>query len=233
MGTSFFTDPDPSTGMGRFIIAATTPGVARRRRIRQVLAVLLLIGAVVTGAAGFVSRDPVVVTVTRPVDAGDALEMPSLAVTAVPARLVPDGAVTDTGLVAGRIAATPFSPHEVVTTGRLVGEEAVGGLGDPRWVDPSLVPVSVADQKFAALIHHGDTVTVITGPGAAHPGAVIAQNVRVVMVVAGGDDMSARGGASMLLACDGDTARVIAAAAADEPVGVVITGTRARGQPDR
>ncbi|MBN9644716.1 SAF domain-containing protein [Corynebacterium mendelii] len=223
---SLLSNPDPDTAFGRFIIAATTPGIVRSRRIRSALAALLLVIAAVTGISSAVTHDPLVVTAVRQIPPGHTIPADGLKLTPVPSSVVPDGALTTVDQVAGSIAATTLAPREIVTAHHLVGPEAMAGISDSSWASPALVPVSVADSRLASLVHHGDTVTVVAGSGAPRPGAVIAQRVRVMTVVAADGEVSG-GGASVLVACDTDTARQIAAATADGPVGLVITGARA------
>lgn len=243
----------------------TTPGLARSLLLRRAVAALLVFAALVSALAAQ-RAEPEVVVFTRDVPAGSVITTDDLELKSLPSDALPQAAASSRlsiDEIAGRVSASMASQGEVVTESRLVGEALTAALvgnttsGDlPE--EAHMVPVKVSDPDIIPLLHHGDTVDIITTPdssgtpgGPSGPvtpspesprpqgrrgspgelsagGQLIAAGGRVI--TAGGTDASSgRGGSgTVLIALPASQAARVAAASLQLPLALVITGDRAR-----
>ncbi|AWB83673.1 SAF domain-containing protein [Corynebacterium liangguodongii] len=196
--------------------ALRTPGYRRTVAVRRAAALALLTAAAVNLVSGR-AADPQVVTFSRPVGAGSVVEAADLEVRRLPAEAVPDNAVREIDVAAGRILAAGASRGEVLTSTRLVGPDLARELaGGAPPEDYAMVPVALAEPEIIPLLHHGATVSVVTtGDEGAAP-VTVATGGRVVVA-------EAEAGTVLLLLHDSQAAAVAAAALAS-PLAVVLNG---------
>lgn len=135
--------------------------------------------------------------------------------------MLPEGALREPAEVIGRVAAAALAPGEVATPNRFVGTELTASLVDAE--RPTMVPLKIADPTVVPLLHHGDTVTIITQRDEASPYQLVATGARVVVASpAKGHDP-----ANLLVALPEPDAQRVAAASLTTPLAVVLTGDRA------
>lgn len=103
-----------------------------------------------------------VVTVTRPVPAGEPLAPDALAVRPVPRSLVPEGALTDVEQAVGRASPGVLVPGEVVTSAKLSGAGAVTAKLPGEGLGLLSIPVTPA-RVLAGELRTGDLVHVLVG----------------------------------------------------------------------
>jgi pilus assembly protein CpaB len=100
---------------------------------------------------------------------------------AMPAGVVPMGAITAAGELTGRVLASAARAGEPITDVRLAGPELTA-LQAPG-VDAATVPVRLSDPGIAELLHPGSTVDVVSvGDRDAAP-TVLAERATVVTVL--------------------------------------------------
>jgi pilus assembly protein CpaB len=191
--------------------------VARRRRL---LAGGLVAGAVAVALPLVAPPPPAtvdVVTAARDLVAGVPLGADDLALVALPADLVPTGALTTAAAAAGRLAAGPVRAGEPLTDVRLLG----AGLLDAG--DEVAAPLRVAEPATAALVRAGDVVDVLSAaPEGGASADTVARGLRVL--TAPELDPTAGEGALLVVAADPATAARLAAAAVTGRLSVVVHG---------
>lgn len=145
------------------------PGRSRSLILRRLLAGLLVLGALVS-ALNAQRAAPEVVVFARDVHAGSIVTEQDVAMKAVPVEMLPGGdgqsslSIDD---VVGRISASMATAGEVVTENRLVGEDLTNRLvANSTYGNNSepahMVSVKVANPEIIPLLHHGDTVDILT-----------------------------------------------------------------------
>ncbi len=135
---------------------------------RRALAAICLLAAVIaglsrpagTGAASAPPGTPVLVA-ARDLAAGAALTAADVRIVAIPAGLVPAGAIGSMAAITGRVAAGPVRRGEPLTDARLLGRGLATGLSPPESV---AVPVRLADAETAALVRPGDRIDLLATP---------------------------------------------------------------------
>ncbi|MGY1636698.1 Flp pilus assembly protein CpaB [Geodermatophilus sp. SYSU D00742] len=179
---------------------------------RQVLAAVLAATALVLALQP--APDPATTgapqTVPVVVAAGDlppgvVLTADDLTVAPYPPALRPSGAVTDPGTLVGATLAAGLRAAEPVTDARVVG----AGLTALLTADQVAAPVRLADLAVSALVRPGDRVDVLATTAGAERAEVVAAGA-LVLAAPGPDDT---GEGLLLLAVDGGTAALLAAAA--------------------
>lgn len=213
-----------------------TPGYQRSQFIRRALGLVLVLAAALVALSGL-RENPEVVVFARDVDAGRALTADDVATVRVPEEIIPAaGALHTPEEVIGRVLAAPAVGGEIITELRLVGDDLTSFLVP----DGHLVPLKLAEPDLVSLLHHGDTVNVVTSqvtaeePGFAQP-LIIAEGARVIATSAdisaggnGGQGSTSGSPATVLIALPAEQAQVVASASISQPLTVVITGDRAR-----
>ncbi len=185
-------------------------------------AALVCAGCAVVGATAAPDDSAVIRPITvaaRDIPSGATLAREDLAVTTA---TLPFDTVAPDDLV-GEVSRGPLTAGEPVTVGRVVP----GGRVAP---DPGTVvfPLTLADERIAALLHSGDRVDVVVTPDALHEGDahVVARNVEVLTVAgedgAGFAPASATSGAVVLLAVPETGAAQLAAIRTGDHVSVAI-----------
>ncbi len=124
----------------------TTPNWAGgfRRRIPFYILAAIIFGLVAALLAFFyldrLRREALpseqVVVLTQDLDAGSELTSEQVALRAVPAEVIPEGALRDTGQAIGRALALPMQSNEILLRSDFVGEAGSGlsaRLPDGRW----------------------------------------------------------------------------------------------------
>jgi Flp pilus assembly protein CpaB len=144
---------------------------------------------------------------------GSAIGRDDLAVVAFPAARVPSGALRDPAAVVGRWPTSAVRHGEPITDLRLLGTADPAGGSTAGSV---AAPVRIADASAARMLRPGMVVDVLAAPGEAFvpsqaPATVVAAGVRVLSV-AGPDELSAAGGALVVLATTAATAAALATA---------------------
>lgn len=200
------------------------PGHRRSLLIRRLLAAALVAAAGLSVVRSATTEHPRIVVFARDVVAGSALGEEDVTLRAVPAGLIPESAVTDPEGTVGLVVTAAADAGEPVTEARLIGPELINSLLDPPDEDAAtMVPVTLADPDVAALLHHGDTVSIVTVAAEGTEPVVVAAGARVIL--AGSD----AGSESLLVALGHSAAERVAAASLTSPLAVVLTGERADG----
>ncbi|MGV0325660.1 SAF domain-containing protein [Corynebacterium confusum] len=213
-----------------------TPGHPRATLLKKLAAGALVIAAGLLGLSGW-KENPRVPVFAREVAAGQELAAEDIEWRSLPRGAIPAGvaAETDPAGLAGRVVVAAGSAGEVVTESRLLGEELTHALGESAGQDYHLVPIKLAEPDIAALLAHGDTVSVVSnggtgdggelaGPGAAE--TVVAQEGKIVSTAAAGETAGSQA-ATILIALPAPAAKKVAAASLSYPLTVVVTGDRA------
>lgn len=189
------------------------------RRHRALLAAGFTAAAVATAVpllAPPATRTVRVVAAAHDLTPGAPLTSDDLTTVAVPATLVPKGALTDVDAAVGRAVAGPVRGGEALTDVRLLGAGLLTGTGLVA------VPVRLADRASAALLHAGDRVDVLAAAtGGDDPNAsalVVASGVQVLSVPATDDG----DGALVVVAATPAVASRLAAAAVGSRLSVVV-----------
>ena len=158
-----------------------------------------------------------VVTAARDLPAGTVLGPDDLSATALPAQVVPAGALTAAADVQGRLVAGPVRRGEPLTDVRLLGQgllPAGAGLA---------VPVRLAEPATGALVSAGDRVDVLSAAMEGSAAAdVVAAGLQVLSVPELGD--AAGEGALIVVAASRGTAARLAAAAVSGRLSVAVHG---------
>jgi len=141
----------PLTGLVRFL--------AVHRRLVATLAAMLSVGAVAVIATGHDAVSVSVVTAAHRLEAGQAVTAADLAVVAVPADLVPEGAVTNAAEAVDHLTAATVPRGGIVTTDSFAaGRHATR---DGRLV----LPVRLTQPELAGLLQPGTEVSLIVADG--------------------------------------------------------------------
>ncbi|WP_080795946.1 SAF domain-containing protein [Corynebacterium pacaense] len=204
-----------------------TPGWHRSLLLRRAVAALLLLAAGALLLRSFLSTDPSAVVFIRDVNAGDVIRETDVELRRVPAEFAPAGALGDTGEAVGKVAASSLGAGEVATPRRFIGEDLtasfVANITGDNSADPqTMVPLRLSDPSTIPLLHHGDTVSVVSlepDSGGSH---TIAAGGRVILGAAEGTE-------SVLVLLPESLALTVAAASLNAPLTVVLTGDRVRG----
>ncbi|QGU04043.1 SAF domain-containing protein [Corynebacterium comes] len=198
----------------RFIHVLATPGWRRTVLIRRVLAIMLLLTAVLLAFRQAGATDPQAVVFARRVAAGETLSGDDVIVVPVPGHLLPVSALTDPSEVEGLVIVAAAEEGEVATSHRFIGQDlAAAFLGDIT----TFIPLRPAEPEIIPLLHHGDTISIVTHHGDAAQPQVIASGGRVVLV----DTREAPG--TLLIGLPEEAARAVAAASLTAPLAVVLT----------
>lgn len=191
--------------------------------LRRWLALILVILAVVVGLRDRLVSDPQVLVFARPVAAGAKLTDADLTSVAVPPALLPDSALQmgDRERAVGHVITAAADQGEFLTASRLIDGDTASELSGP---DATMVPISIAEPELTQLLHHGDTVSIITAAGDddVEP-IVVAEGARVV---AAGENSTGRA-ETVLVTLPKEAAEAVAAASLSHPLAVLITGPRA------
>lgn len=207
----------------------TTPGWRRSLLLRRTLALLLLAAAGVAGLRSVASQDPGVVVFARDLAAGQAVTAGDVEVRAVPPDLIPEGALTSPSDLEGRVVVAAAAADEVATESRFIGAVVTAQLLDGATEPTTMVPLKLAEPELLPLLHHGDTVTIVTHvPDSGEP-EVVAAGGRVVLAAGETDGAGTGATGTVLVALPEADARAVAATALGAPLAVVLTGDRATG----
>ncbi|GAB3596540.1 SAF domain-containing protein [Corynebacterium faecale] len=205
----------------------TTPGWHRTLLIRRSLAAFLLLIAAILFIRSLISTDPQVAVFVSDIPAGAAITASDVNLQNIPSALVPHTAVLDTSDAVGRIAASAITAGEIVTSPRFVGNELIAsfvgnGTEDFSGEQLHMVPLKLADPSVIPLLHHGDTISVIShDPGSGLPHTIAAGGKVVLVGESGTSDPS-----TVLIALPESSSGLVAAASLSAPLAVVLTGDR-------
>ncbi|MER2087640.1 MULTISPECIES: SAF domain-containing protein [unclassified Rhodococcus (in: high G+C Gram-positive bacteria)] len=136
----------------------------RTATVRKIAAVALAALGVVLFFRGDPATDTVAVVVSsRDLTPGQVIANSDVEIREIDSKQLPEGVVSDTGLVVGRTVAGPIRTGETVTDVRVLSPRLAGlsvGTDDAR-----IVPVRLADAAVADMLRSGDVVDVLTvGP---------------------------------------------------------------------
>lgn len=163
-----------------------------------------------------------VVTAARDLGAGVPLTTADLVAAPVPRALVPEGAVTDTAALVGRLVTGPVRRGEPLTDVRLLGTQLLSRPPTGASQDVA-VPLRVAEPAAAALVGPGDRIDVLAAsPEGGASATTVATGVLVLSVPDLGDDPGE--GALLVVAADRGTAGRLAAAAVSARLSLVVLG---------
>lgn len=207
-------------------MTSLTPGavLSAASRHRGVLAAGLAAAAVATGIGVVAPAPPDSVTIlsaARDLPGGSVLTASDLHRVALPRETAPDGALTETSLVEGRLLAGPVRRGEALTDARLVG----AGLLRGQPSELRAVTLRLADPAATAVLRAGDHVDVLaaaTAEGAAlgRAAVLVAADVAVLAVPILADDSGE--GALVVVAALPDTAARLAGAAVTSRLSAVV-----------
>lgn len=224
------------------LAALTRPGH------RRIVALRYLLASVLTLCAGVIAlqsatEHPHVVVFTRDVPAGTELSAGDVELRRVPESFVPPQALTTIEGVEGSVTVAAAGAGEIVTPSRtlapglahaLVSNTIAGEDSPSAHSSARLVPISLANADIIPLLHHGDTVDVLShesevkeDDSSPPDAAVIAAGGKVVTTHLKAKDAGSRSPATILLAMDREAAHRVASASLTRPLTVVITGDRA------
>ncbi|WP_370617998.1 SAF domain-containing protein [Mumia qirimensis] len=180
----------------------------RLRTHRRPVAALCAAGAVVaTVHAAQPDPGPTqeVLVATTTLRSGSVVRPGDVEVTAVPVRVVPEGAIASIDDTRGRIVAAPVPRGGLITRLSLVGP----GLLEGYRRGSALVSVRVADAAGVAAVRVGDSVDVVgTDPRGTSAPRVLARRAQVAAMPSDeGDDK-----AVLVLAVGAETARTLSGA---------------------
>lgn len=190
------------------------------RTLRWGVAAICLVMAMLSVTHASVPAQPQTITVAaRPVASGSQLVADDLALAT---GTLPVTTPPMADLVGERVRG-PLEPGEPVTSGRIVP----GGQVAP---EPGTVvfPLSLADERIAALLQSGDRVDVLVTPDSLHEGEprLVAGDIEVLAVpamgAAGLGPASPQLGAVILLGAPESAARDLAAIRRSDHVSVAI-----------
>ncbi|NLZ58795.1 MAG: hypothetical protein GX898_10970 [Corynebacterium sp.] len=207
----------------------TTPGWHRSLFIRRTLAGFFLLLAAVLFIHSLFSTDPRVAVFVTDIQAGSVIHSTDMELRAIPPELVPEGALTDTADAEGRISASTITSGEIVTAPRFVGNELIASfvindIDNPLSEELNMVPLKLADPSILPLLHHGDTISVVSQDPETGLAQTIASGGRVILV----GEANTSDPSTLLIALPETTARTVAAASLHSPLAVVLTGERAQ-----
>lgn len=209
--------------------ALFTPGWHRTLFLRRGGAILLLLTAAAVFLHSLIATAPSAVVFTRDVTAGDTVSELDVGLRQVPADFLPTDALSSTEEAIGRIAASSLTANEIATPQRFIGEDLtasfVSNITNADSLGPqTMVPVRLADPSTMPLLHHGDTVSVISLDPDVAESTTIAAGGRIILGEAEDSD-------SVLVLLPESLAIDVAAASLTAPLTVVLTGERARDSP--
>lgn len=159
-----------SSRLTRLRLTLSSPGYARAALLRRILSIALLCAAAVVALLGR-RENPEVAVFAHDVAAGSVLTAADVDTRTFPASQIPaairvGGSTTVDDLV-GRVVVAAGSEGEVITESRLLGPTLTSQIVSENTQDfslgpPHMVPLQLAEPEIAALLHHGDTVDIIT-----------------------------------------------------------------------
>ncbi len=181
---------------------------------RRLLAALLTGVAVLAGVRAVAPPPPPtveLVVAAHDLDAGVALTEEDVAVRRVPPGAAPDAALPAPAVV-GRTLAAPLRAGEPVTDVRLLGGPLASAYDGRR-----VLPVRFPDADQVGLLQVGDRLDVLATPSRGRGAEVVASDVLVAALPAGGpDEVGALPGRVVLLAVPETAVSRVTEAAARE-----------------
>jgi Flp pilus assembly protein CpaB len=187
--------------------------------------------AVATGLLALSDPAPAgtaVLVASRDLAAGTVLTAPDLRIDARPPADLPNGTLTSTRDVVGRVLASGARGGEVLTDVRLVGPSLVDTLAPGQVA----VPVRIADAAVVALVSPGAHVDVLVAVEGGGPAQTVVTDATVLAIPAstgsggllGSTSDDGRGGL-VVLGAGGQDARALAGAGAQGPLSLTLRGT--------
>jgi pilus assembly protein CpaB len=194
-------------------------------RHRRFVAAALTAAAVAFGLHALLPAQPastLVLTASHDLAGGTQVRAKDLMRVALPSAAVPDGALTASGSVVGRMLAGPVRAGQTITDVQLVSRALLTGYG------PGLVasPVRITDAASVGLLQVGDLVDVLAAdPRAAGSTSTVAYDARVIAIPAVSSDGGPMGtGALIVLAVSPAVARSLAGSAVTGQLSFVLCG---------
>ena len=169
-----------------------------------------IVGALVcaAGVSALVQHDPEVITVGRNLSAGDTISEGDLRLTRIPGDLIPDGRITDPAEAIGQIAVVDLARGEILMSSNMTGE----GVTPPGTTS---VPLRLSDPAVAELLKNGDSVAIVSGDG-----SIVCDHATVILPR---ED-------TVLVSLPNDLAPLVAAAAINGPITVVVRSATSSAQ---
>lgn len=195
--------------------AASRPGWARTVAIRRAAAAALVVLALVLAVTGRSDAPTTgVLVAAHELAPGTQLGAADVRMTAVPADLVPDAALTSPDGAVGRAVTGPVAAGELLTGHRLLTDRSA------ELIRPGarLVPITPADAGTVDLLRAGDVVDVVaqyTSDGESLPQVLATDAVVAVPAAPRGKPRT------VMLAMTEDEAHLVAATALSAPITVV------------
>ncbi|QPK79801.1 hypothetical protein G7Y31_03640 [Corynebacterium lizhenjunii] len=212
----------PELALAHWRAQLSSPGRARSMLVRRAIATVLFTAALLVLAFS-VRQSPQAYVFAAPVTPGEELGDSQVELRRIPRAALPKDYFGPGSSPVGSVVVAGASPGEIITPARVLGTQYTTQLvrrdiGETTGTVVNLVPVALADPDMASLLHHGDTVSVLS----AGDKGVIATGGRVVSA-----GITSPG--TILLAFGEAAAQEVAAAGLTMPLTVVITGPRASG----
>lgn len=160
--------------------------VLRRRRPLAALCAAVAVAAGLSAARQPAAPTTPVVVASHDLTPGTVLTADDLEVVGFGTDTGPSTALSDPGVLTGRVLAAPLSHGEPVTEARLVGPDLVAGL-------PGLVatPVRLPDPGMVALLRVGDRLDLVAADPQRDAARLVAADVPVLALPDAGDTEAA------------------------------------------
>lgn len=216
----------------------STPGWRRARDLRRVAAFTLFIIAIALTFHSVADTNSHTFVAARDISAGSEITPDDISVVPVPEIVRPEGTFQSEDQIVGSIAVTTIRKKEVITASRVLGNELTSELVSSNTIGreddpPTMVPVVVADSTIIPLLHHGDTVNIVSQTQNEDSPRVIAAGGRVVSAGNTNENETTKNNSTILVALPQSAAHSVAGASLNSPLTVVITGPRAQKTPIR
>ncbi|RNE48601.1 SAF domain-containing protein [Corynebacterium alimapuense] len=198
----------------------STPGWRRSMLLRRSGASLLLAGALALALLDSLAQEPQALVFERALAAGETASEQDVALVDVPAHLVPATALINPSDVDGQVVVAAAAVGEVATKDRFLDPS---GAHFSTGEITHLVPLRLAEPEVIPLLHHGDTVTIVSQAPEDGSTQVIATGGRIILASAQEQP------GTLLIALPAHAASEVAAASLNTALAVVLTGERATG----
>ena len=210
----------------------STPGWRRSRDLRRIAAFILLTMASALTFHSLADPNSRVLIAAQDISAGSEITADAISLESVPDILRPEGTFQSAEEIGGSIAVTTIRKKEVITPSRILGNALTTELVSSNTIvreddPPTMVPVVVADPTIIPLLHHGDTVNIVSQGQDEHSPRVIAAGGKVVSDGISMESETQRNNSTILVALPQSAAHSVAGASLNTPLTVVITGPRA------
>ncbi|MCU9519126.1 hypothetical protein N7326_04460 [Corynebacterium sp. ES2794-CONJ1] len=205
-----------------------SPGIARQIAFRRLISAALIISAALLLVAGHNNSTATAIIYSHDVAAGTRLKAEDLMEKQVAIDLIPRGQSMKKQDFVGRvlISQRPKSaialPEDTINT-QFDAKNIVGLDGN------ALIPISLSDPTLAGFVLPGDQISIVALSAETGEPRTVASGAQVVFSSSADHQAAGLKTGSLLLSLDIADAESVAAAAAQSPISVIVTGARAQG----